>query len=338
MIRWSLVDTLSSVQSNQEQCGTMSNAVLVELGAKVSNWGRWGEDDEVGTPNTITPDKIVRAARLARTGRVFSLALPLDSSGPQFGTAGRFNPIRTMLASGTDVQSDAEKPPDMPAEFGYADDIVTMPLQCATHWDGLGHVFHEKRMYNNRPASLVTSRGAERNGVHHLSGRVASRGILLDLPRLRGVPALAPGDAVESDELEKAAAAAGVQVEPGDILLVRTGFMSTYLAKKDWRGYTDDDCPGLSYRTAEWLRERDVAAVATDTFRVEVKPFGLEGVRSPLHILALVHMGLLLGELFYLEELAEACAVTSTWEFFFVAPPLPFTRAVGTPTNPYAIL
>jgi kynurenine formamidase len=316
----------------------MSNALLNELGARVSNWGRWGVDDEIGTPNTITPEKVASATALVRLGRVFSLAIPLDASGPQFGTAGRFNPIRTMLASGADAATGAQGPPEFAPGFGYADDIVTMPLQCATHWDGLGHVFHDGRMYNNRPASLVTSRGAQLNGVENLSSRIVTRGVLLDVARHRDVSALPGGEAITADELDRVAAAQGVEIEAGDALLVRTGFMSTYVARQDWRGYTDDDCPGLSYTAVEWLREKDVAAVASDTFRVEVKPFELPDVRSPFHLLAIVHMGLLLGEIFDLDGLTSSCEALGTWEFLFVALPLPFTGAVGSPVNPCAIL
>jgi kynurenine formamidase len=243
-----------------------------------------------------------------------------------------------MLATGTEVALGITQRPEFPPGFGYADDIVTLPLQCATHWDGLGHIFHNAEMYNGRPASLVTSQGALKNGIENLSSKIVSRGILLDFPRHRGVDSLLPGEAISGSELEEAAQAAGLHVEPGDILLIRTGFMAPYLARDDWRGYTDDDCPGLSYRATEWLRECDVAAVATDTFRVEVKPFELPGARSPFHLLALAHMGLLLGEIFYLEDLAEQCARLSRWEFLFVALPLPFTGAVGSPVNPCAIL
>jgi kynurenine formamidase len=307
----------------------MTDDPVTELVPKVSNWGRWGPDDEVGTPNTITPEKVVRAAGLVRTGRALSLAIPLDANGPQSGRANRFNPIRTMIASGSDV------PADNPPAAAFADDVVTMPLQSAAHWDGLGHVFHDGQMYNGRPAAMVSSNGAEKNGIQHLGARIVTRGILLDLPRHRGAaPAL--GEAIEAEELQAVAGEAGLEIEPGDALLIRTGAMTPFLERDDWRGYADGDQAGLSYRTVEWLRERDVAAVAADNYRLEVWPPLLPGV-GHFHLLAIVHMGLLVGELFYLEELAAACAGRSSWEFLFVAPPLPFTGAVGSPVNPLAI-
>ena len=265
--------------------------------------------------------------------------IPLDANGPQEGVAGRFNPIRSMLACGTDWAAGAQTKLGMPSDFGYADDIVTMPLPgVPTHWDGLGHVFHAGRMYNDRRAERVTARGALDNGIQHLAGRVATRGVLLDVPRSRGVDGLGPGEGIGAAELEAIADAQGMEVGPGDALLVRTGYMARFLAAGSWSGYTVGDCPGLSIGTVKWLRERDVAAVATDTFRVEVVPFELPGVRSPFHLLAIVHMGLLLGEIFDLEALTTACAKHSTHEFLSVAGPLPFTHAVGAPVNPYAIL
>jgi kynurenine formamidase len=317
---------------------TSGQTTLAALAAQVSNWGRWGVDDQVGTPNLITPQRVADAARLATRGEVFSLAIPFDAHGPQEGVAGRFNPIRTMLACGTDWAAGAQTGPEMPPEFGYADDVVSMPLQCATHWDGLAHVFHEGQMYNGRAATLVTAQGAQENGIEHLAGRVATRGVLLDVPRWRGVDGMEPGEAVRGDELQDIADAQGVAVGPGDALLIRTGYMSRFIAEGDWHGYTVGTCPGLSYEATWWLRDHDVAAVASDTFRVEVVPFELDGVRSPFHLLAIVHMGLLLGEIFQLDALAEACARYRTYEFLFVAGPLPFTHAVGAPVNPYAIL
>jgi kynurenine formamidase len=305
---------------------------LRAIAARIGNWGRWGDTDEVGTPNTITADAIVRASELVREGIVMSLALMLDAAGPQTGQWRRFNPLHTMIEAGTDV-------PDPAPQFAYADDVVTMPLQCATHWDGLGHVFHNGEMYGGRPAALVTAAGAQVNGIHHLRDRVVARGVLVDIPRHRGVEAIEPGDAIGPDELEAATRSVGVEVGPGDALLIRTGAMKRHLEEGSWDGYVaNPKKAGVSYTTAEWLRERDVAALATDTYSAEVMPTDLVGARSPFHVLAVAHMGLLLGEMFQLEELSRQCADLGRYEFLFVAVPLPFTGAVGSPVNPLAIL
>jgi kynurenine formamidase len=222
---------------------------------------------------------------------------------------------------------------DPPPQFGYADDEVTMPLQSSTHWDGLGHVFHNGLMYGGRPAALVTDAGAEVNGIEHLRDRVVTRGVLVDVA---GERTLEPGEAVGPEELE---AALTVDVGPGDAVLVRTGAMKEHLESGSWDGYqANPRKAGVSYRLAAWLRERDVAALATDTYAAEVMPTELAGSRSPFHLLAVAHMGLLLGELFVLEELARVCAELGRYEFLFVAVPLPFTHAVGSPVNPIAVL
>jgi kynurenine formamidase len=296
----------------------------------VSNWGRWGPEDQRGTLNAITPEKLVRAAGLVRRGEIFSLALPFDERGPMTGRGRRFNPVHTMLATGTDVV--AEGIPD-----GYADDIVMMPLQCGTQWDALAHCFHNGRMYGGRPATLVSARGAAANGIEHLAAHVATRGVLLDLARHRGVSSLAPGEPVEADELDAVARAQGVALEPGDALLLRTGFLGACRAVGDWRLYTEGDSPGLTLGTVEWLRGHDIAAVASDTRRVEVRTGTQTRLSAPFHLVALVHMGLLVGEIFDLDALAQACAGDGIYDFFFVAPPLPVTGAVGSPVNPYAI-
>jgi Putative cyclase. len=138
-------------------------------------------------------------------------------------------------------------------------------------------------------------------------------------------------------DLEATAAAARVEVRPGDILLVRTGHMSRYLDRKDWRHYDLDPFPGVSVHTAPWLHARQVAAIACDNYAVEVRPSEIAGFRNPFHVVAIPNMGLTLGEIFYLEDLAADCAADGRYAFLLVAPPLPVARAVGTPINPYAV-
>jgi kynurenine formamidase len=304
-----------------------------EMAAKVSNWGRWGKDDEAGTLNYITPERIVRAARLVKQGKVFGLAIPFDENGPQTGVGRRFNPIHVMLADGANVVAGVQGM----GEFGYADDMITMPLQCATQWDSLAHVFLDGKMYNDRSAALVTNRGAAKNSIDRVYDKVISRGVLLDVARYRGVECLAAGEAVSVDDLEATAKAARVAVESGDILLVRTGHTGLCLKRKSWDGYAGGGCPGLSFHTLPWLHEKQVAGVATDTYMVEVDPSDLAGRRGPFHLVAIPYMGLLLGEIFDLEGLAADCARDGVYEFLFVAPPLPVTGAVGSPINPYAV-
>ena len=314
----------------------MSEEALRKLATAVRNWGRWGPEDEIGTLNYITPRCIADASRLVTHGKVFALGIPLQREGPQSGTRARFNPIHTMFRDGGDQPRDAAGVAEMQG-YGGSDDWIVMPLQCVTQWDSLAHVFDSGKMYNGYDANLVTSSGAAKNSIDKTKDKIVGRGVLLDVARHKGVPRLDAGYAITVDDLEATAKREGVEVRSGDILLVRTGFMSTYLDNGNWNHFDLDPSPGVSVYTAAWLHAREVAAIASDNYAVEVRPSELPPFRSPFHICAIPNMGLTLGEIFYLEELAADCAADGRYAFLLVAPPLPVTRAVGTPINPYAI-
>jgi kynurenine formamidase len=306
-----------------------------EWGRLYSNWGRWGPDDERGALNHITPERVLAACALPRSGRVVSCALPFDQKGPQSGFAGRHNPIHVMLADGGDALAGAQD--FIPGGFRYADDAVTMPLQCGTQWDALAHVFYDGKMYNDRDIALVTSGGARANGIERVADGVVGRGVLLDLPRLRRVRWLENGTPILPGELDACAEAQGVTVEAGDVVLVRTGMLTRCLSEKSWAGYCGGPAPGLSVHCARWLHAREVAAVATDTWGVEVLPNETPDCFQPLHMISLRNTGVLFGEIFHLDALAEACAEDGNYAFLFAAPPLPITGAVGSPINPLAV-
>lgn len=187
-------------------------ALLDEYCRRFRNWGRWGDDDELGTVNFITPEVIRHAATLVRQGKVISCALPFDANGPQTGAFGRVNPIHSMVATGTDHVAGVQKPGGFdhaPYGWGYADDQITMFLQTGTQWDGLGHIFHHGLMYGGRDARLVSSRGAARNGIQHYKDRIVSRGVLLDVARFKGRDALEPGEPIYPEDLDGCAARQG---------------------------------------------------------------------------------------------------------------------------------
>jgi kynurenine formamidase len=300
-----------------------------ELAKKVSNWGRWGPDDEIGTINLVTPEVRRRAASCVRTGRAFSLALPLsESEGIQSGfIPGRINPLRTMAQVNTPMTGD-------PSEFCTSDDVVVMGLQAATHWDGLCHVSYDNRIYNGYPASSISAFGASKCGVHKIRTLV-SRGVLLDVARARGTDRLPPGYGITWEDLDAAEDLARLRVEPGDIVLVRTGQMAA-LGEGDKIGYAAQTS-GFSIKSVEWFHERDVAAVANDTMTFEVYPPEDESVWMPVHLLDLVEMGMTQGQNFVLDELAADCASDGVYEMLLEASPQPFTNAVGSPVNPVAL-
>jgi kynurenine formamidase len=306
-----------------------------EWGRRYSNWGRWGPEDELGALNFITPERILAATALPRRGEVISCGLNFDHKGPQTGAGGRHNPIHVMLQDGGDVLAGAQD--GIPGGFRYADDSVTMPLQCGTQWDALAHVFYDGKMYNDRDIALVTSRGAQKNGIEAAKNGVVGRGVLLDIPRHRGELWLEDGFALRPDELDACAEAQGVSIESGDIVLVRTGMMTRCLDEGSWDGYCGGSAPGLSVHCAGWLYEREIAAVCTDTWGIEVIPNETEDCFQPLHMISLRNTGVLFGEIFHMDALADACAQDLRYAFLFTAPPLPITGAVGSPINPIAI-
>ncbi|QZA07135.1 cyclase family protein [Mycolicibacter heraklionensis] len=315
----------------------------------VRNWGRWGDADELGTLNLITPAKIAQAAALVRHGKVFPLGVDFGSSGPQGAFQFRHNPIHVMTVDGGDVSTLAQYGPEwhrnivaqqlseffVDNPFRFNDDMIVMPLQAASQWDALSHVYYDDQLYNGFPASSVTSLGAYHCGIDKVDGKgITSRGVLLDVVAHRGAGTFLPlGTPITPDELDAVAQAQQVTVEPGDIVVVRTGWWERFRQTGDGA----EPGAGLDWRCASWLHERDVAAVAADNLMVEDPVSGVEGTYLPLHMLCLRDMGLMLGEYWDLGALAADCAADGRYEFQLVAPPLRVTGGVGSPVNPIAI-
>ncbi len=317
--------------------GPTGNVTLDDVHAlcdRYRNWGKWGADDQLGTVNYIDEACVQYAASLVQTGKAISCALPFDQEGPQNGGFGRVNPLHFMLQDGGDV---AHNHQDHLARLRYTDDAIYMPLQCGTQWDALAHIFYDGKMYNGYGPEHVSSSGAKRNSIEVLADRVVGRGILLDIPRFRGVDWLQPGDAIHDHELAACAAAQGIEPRRGDIVLVRTGHIKMCKTQGSWGTYAAGDAPGLALSSSHWLCGNEVAAVATDTWGMEVRPNETEEIFQPVHVVLLVSAGMLIGEIFDLEALADDCAADGRYEFMFVGPPLPFTGAVGSPLNPMAI-
>jgi kynurenine formamidase len=307
---------------------------LRKTAERCKNWGRWGPNDEAGTLNFISPADVVAAAKLIRRGQVFSLGLNFDRSGPQKGLWGnRFNPIHTMLATGTDAVSGAQDK----GGLRYADDMVSLPLQCGTQWDALGHIFYDDKMWNGYDARLVDSNGAQKNSIDKVKDRMVGRGVLLDAARHFGVPYFEDGTAITIEDLDATAKAQGVQVRRGDFVIVRTGQMEQRLDSGEWGGYGGGDAPGLAFETCEWIHQKEIAAICTDTWGCEVRPNETTQASQPWHWVVIPMIGITMGEIFYLRDLAADCAQDGVYEFFFCGPPLPITRAVGSPINPMAV-
>lgn len=302
------------------------------LAEKVRNWGRWGDEDQRGTINHITPEVLQRASAAATAGKLFSLGLNFDKDGPQTNVR-RLNP--QLFVTDLFTPLNPAKPNAM-----YSDDVIVMPLQAATQWDALGHVHYGAALWGGKPAcDHLSSKGTTHGGIEHLAKPgIMSRGVLLDIARLYRADRLPIDQDVTVDDLDAAAAAAGVEVLPGDVVLVRTGHIRRFTIDRDRPAFTGLQ-PGVTIEAAEWLHDRSVAAIAADNLAVERIPKGMASQDMPLpfHNLAIRDMGMPLGEMFDLEALATDCAADGRYSFLFCAPPLAVTGAFGSPINPLVL-
>ena len=317
----------------------ITRADIAEAAEKYKNWGKWGADDEVGTLNYVGVEEIINAAKLVKKGKVISLALNFDYKGPQgaktkYPAMGRTNPIHSMLRTGTDAYSGVLDKRGIRA----ADDTVFLPTHGCTHWDGLGHVFYEDKMWNGYDCREVTSAGAQKCGIEKTRDKMVGRGVLLDVARALGQERLEDGYAITCEDLDLTSEKQGVQIKKGDFVIVRTGQMEDCLNRESWDGFPGGDAPGMGFDTIDWVQRTELAALASDTWGCEVRPNqSEEGINQPWHWITIPIQGMTMGEMFYLKELAEDCFEDNIYEFLLVAPSIPITGAVGTPINPRAI-
>jgi kynurenine formamidase len=297
---------------------------------QVKTWGRWGEDDERGTLNYITPEKIAAAAALVRSGRSVSMAIPINKvAGPD-----NPNPAVHLMSLMHDLPVG-----DSDISFGMCFLGMASHGDCHTHVDALNHVAYKGQLYNGKPAALLTSRGSDWGSIAAYATGITGRGVLFDVPRYRGVPWLEPGEAVTRAELEAVEAAQGVTIGEGDILVFRTGHHARRLALGAW---SNDSPPqgegkaGLHVDSIPWMHERRIAAFLPDGDGDTI-PSRVEGVPYPIHALQLAAMGLCISDSLNLEDLAVACAEEGRFAFMVVGLPLRLPGATGSPWNPIAI-
>jgi kynurenine formamidase len=308
---------------------------IAEATKKLSNWGRWGKEDEIGTLNYVTPKHVTEAAKLVKKGKVFGMGIPLNQQGPQSGLfGGRWNPIHTMLATGTDAIAGRQ---DETNKMRYADDAINMPVQSATHWDSLGHIFYQDKMYNGHDARNVDSRGVHKLGIEHTRDRMVGRGVLLDVARFKGVESLDDGYGISNNELDAVAKKQGVTIQEADFVIIRTGHMERCIKNNAWGNYAGGDAPGVKFENCYWSFEKKIAAICSDTWGVEVRPNETGEVAQPWHWVVIPSMGLTMGEIFHLKDLADDCAADGVYEFMFAGPPLVITGGTRSPINPLAI-
>ena len=310
----------------------VSKQAVDEAFKTLSNWGRWGKDDKIGTLNHITPDDVVAAAQLIKHGKVFALGIPLGQSGPQRGLFGkRWNPIHTMLATGTDALAGRQ------GGLLYADDALNMPIQSATHWDSLGHIFYHDQMYNGHHARSVDFERSEHARHRARQGQAggpwrAARHRPLEEGRH------AEGRRGHRQRRPRCLRGGAEGRDPQRRLRDRAHWADGSLQQQsEWGGYAGGDAPGLKFESCYWLQEKQVAGVCSDTWGVEVRPNETKDVNQPWHWVVIPAMGLYMGEMFDLKELAEDCARDKVYEFFFCGAPLIIPGGTGSPINPQAI-
>ncbi len=299
------------------------------LAARVSNWGRWGPDDQRGTLNLIDAAAVRRGAAAVRRGVSFSLSIPMDADGPQTGRIlGRKNPQLTMLQASFAFTGDL-------GDFATSDDEVTTGTHSATHWDALSHAGYDGLLYNGVPADVISMEaGAAKLGIEHF-GPVVTRGLLCDVARLKRVEFFDEPYAVTGADLDECLAGAGLTAAPGDVVLVRTGQMH-WLRVGDRNRYADVS-PGIGLDAVEWLHDHDVAAIANDTHVFEPYPCpGPNPYLFPTHMIELRDVGIPQGQQWDLDELAADCAADGVYEFLLAATPLPVTHASGGLVAPTA--
>lgn len=286
-------------------------------------WNRWGAEDEAGAPNLIGAEQVRLAAGLVRSGRVIGLAQKISDRLPVPGH--RAGVLHFMGRDGGDYAAGAKRP----GGFQFAEDTVVLPLHLGTHIDALCHAWCDDCLYNGFPGNTVRSTTrALRCGVEKMPPLI-TRGVLLDVVRLRGGPA-APGDTIGRDEVQGAAKQAGVTLRDGDAVLIRTGWLESQDAAA---GIDFNREPGIDVEAALWLAESGVAMVGADNFAIEVLPFP-DATVFPVHQRLIRDYGIPLLEGLVLRELGEAGAT----EFLFAALPLPIVGATGSPVAPVAVL
>jgi kynurenine formamidase len=295
-----------------------TKADIEHLMTELSNWGRWGKTDQLGTANLITPARRQAAAKLVTEGFAISLSRNTDSekavdNDSPFGH-------KMMIGVGGDFNMD-----EYTTSFhGFA----------TTHFDSLSHMSHNGKMYNGYPQSAITARGAGELAVTAFRDGFFTRGVLIDIPRLKGVAYLEPSTAIYPEDLDAWEKSTGIHIQPGDAVFIRTGRWTRRAEKGPWNA--PEHSAGLYATCAKWLKQRDVALLGSDGSH-DVLPSGVEGVAWPVHQILLVAVGMPLFDNCDFEALSKAAATRNRWTFLFTAAPLAVTGGTGSPLNPVAI-
>lgn len=305
------------------------------LAASPTNWGRWGADDQLGAANLLTPEVVLAAASCIRSGKVFTLATEFgtgnDPIWPGRAQAQRYNTQdRSSYTAGKKTTN--------PGGTEYADDYISMFLQGATHYDGLGHVWYDDQVYNGFPADSTTL-GLDKASVLPIARKgVVGRGVLLDMARHFGMPYMDKGQPIGLDDVLACLENQSVAMTPGSILLIRTGEIGSFHARDKDEFYADFIEPGLTFspELVQWFADNDIVSLATDTIANE-RTVHESGAAFVMHAALMRNLGIAFAEILSLDALADDCADDGQYDFLYAAAPLKVAQATGAPVNPMAI-
>lgn len=299
----------------------MTKDDVEKLLKEVSNWGRWGKDDQLGAMNLITPAKRREAAGLVKRGISVSLARTVEKQ-PAADNPSPFVHRMDSWGEGSDGQ--------------WAGDTYTVQYHgyAHTHMDSLCHLFHNDQLYNGISRDVVTNTGATKLHINNIRNGIFTRAVLIDIPRLRGLDYLEPGMAIYPEELEAWENRIGTRVRSGDVVFIRTGRWARREEKGPWAA-EGEGAAGLHASCAHWLKSRDIAMIGSDA-ATDVLPSGIPGVSHPVHLIVLHALGVHIFDNCDLEEVAKTAAELNRWEFLVTASPLAVEGGTGSPLNPIA--
>ncbi|MDP9427859.1 MAG: cyclase family protein [Actinomycetota bacterium] len=302
-----------------------------------TNWGKWGDDDEVGSLNYLGPEQVLAAARLVSSGKVFTLQRLIGDPKGDPVWPGRTPAERTQILDESDWD-EGGKGAAYPGGLHYADDKINAFLQGSTQYDGLGHVWYGGQIWNGYDAR-TTIGGMDKASVEPIAQRgVVGRAVLLDMARFRGKPTLDKGETFTHEDLMACAKAQGVEIQKRDILIIRTNFLQLFFEQGEafYEGFNE---PGLVYspELVQWFQDMEIPNLVTDTIANEVTFDPNNGVALVLHNALMRNLGVTLTEIADLENLAADCAEDGQYTFLYVAAPLKVAKGSGSPVNPVVI-
>jgi len=315
-------------------------AIKTILNDAPKNWGKWGENDEVGALNYLTEKEVMQGVAAVTSGKTFSLQIPMTHNfGPVF--PGRIPTMHYMAQDASNFS--AGKKDALAGGLKFSDDVAFMYLQGTTHVDALAHAWYGDEVYGGKSAD-TTVHGHAHADVAAIGKRgVVGRGVLLDIGRHKGGEdtRLDPNECITLDDMQAAAEAQGVTIQKRDILLVRTGSIPRYFDEEPDQAWDAMTEPGLCYSAelVQWFADMEIPFLAADTLAVEkvVQKIDGETVVIPLHGALMRDLGVVLSEIYWLEELAADSAEDGQYSFLFAAAPLQMEQGTGSPVNPIAV-